>query len=369
MMAIELTRRQALLLASGLLVTSGAWAVERAGGPLLLSARDTIEGQHQAVGYSLNGAQRFVVPTEQRCHDILVHPDRRRALFVARRPGTQCYWVDTHDGRLLGVLDARVQRHFYGHGVFDASGERVYLTENDLRQPGRGVIGVYRCQATGFVFEREISTHGIEPHQLEWDRHGQGLITANGGMITEASSRDIKNPQAIDSSLVHVALDGTLLSQDRLADPYCSIRHLAIQPDGSVVTAQQYLGVIADAGANVPLLAVKPAAQPLQPIGLPTAQFERTQGYLASIAAHPQQPWFATTAPRGNRFLVFDRTTLACLADEYMPDCAGIVAWEKGFLLSSGQGQCRYVEPRASGVVVTPLPLPSGGWDNHLRLG
>lgn len=368
MMAIELSRRQTLLLGAGWALSSRSWAIGRAGQPLLLSARDTLDGRHWAVGYSLEGKEAFSLPVAQRCHDILVHPDRQRALFVARRPGTQCYWVDTVTGRLLGVLAARSQRHFYGHGVFDISGETLYLTENDLTQPGRGVIGAYRLAGAGFGHERDISTHGIEPHQLEWDRERQGFITANGGMVTEASSREVRNPEAIASSLVHVALDGRLLSKDTLQDRYCSIRHLAVQPDGGVVTAQQYIGNIAEAGAGIPLLAVKSPGKPLQPLPLSAMQFGRLQGYLASIAVHPLKPWFATTAPRGNRFLVYDRQTLTCLADEYMPDCAGIAPWRDGFLLSSGQGLCRYVEPGANGLAVTTLPLPAGGWDNHLRL-
>ncbi len=382
MMAIEFNRRQALALSLGLttlgITSSGftalgasasAWAKDTAGNPLLLSARDDLEGRHWAVGYALDGKPCFSLATDQRCHDIVVHPGRQQALFVARRPGTHCYWVDTRQGQLLSVLVARPQRHFYGHGLFDAEGKHLHLTENDLQQPGRGVIGVYRLHANGFDFLHEISTHGIEPHQLEWDRDQRGFITANGGMITEASSREVQNPEAIASSLVHVGLEGRLISKDTLSDPMCSIRHLAVQADGAIVTAQQYVGNPVEANANVPLLAVKPLGKPLVPVPMPQEQFVRMQGYLASIAVHPSQPWFATTAPRGNRFLIYDRHSLACLADAHMPDCAGIVAWNKGFLLSSGQGLCRYIEPYEGGINVTTLTLPAGGWDNHLRLG
>lgn len=384
MMAIEINRRRALMLsmklgamglttlgisALGMTTSTNAWAKGTAGTPLLLSARDDMEGRHWAVAYALDGKPRFSLATDQRCHDIVVHPGRQQALFVARRPGTHCYWIDTTQGQLLSVLAARPQRHFYGHGVFDAEGKHLYLTENDLRRPGSGVIGVYLVRANGFEFSHEISTHGIEPHQLEWDREQRGFITANGGMITEANSRDVRNPEAIASSLVHVGLDGRLISKDTLSDPLCSIRHLAMQADGGIVTAQQYIGNPVEANSHVPLLAVKPLGQPLIPVLMPQAQFMQMQGYLASIAVHPSQPWFATTAPRGNRFLIYDRRTLACIADAHMPDCAGIVAWKQGFLLSSGQGLCRYIELHAGKVNVTTLSLPAGGWDNHLRLG
>lgn len=368
-MAIKLTRRQSIGWALALTTMPATWAFGAARKPLLLSARDSLDGRHWAVGFDVGGQERFALPTPQRCHDILVHPRRTQALFIARRPGTQCYWVDTERGELVCILNARVQRHFYGHGVFDVDGNTLYLTENDLRQPGRGVIGIYALIDNRFEFRREISTHGIEPHQLEWLPGRQALITANGGMRTEANSREVLNPEAIDSSLVQVNLQGELISKDTLPHPWLSIRHLAVQPDGAVVVAQQYLGNLADVDERLPLLAVKKPGAPLVNVPLSAEQLQRMNGYLASIAVHPDKPLMATTAPRGNRFLVLDTRTLACLFDEFMPDCAGITAYRDGFILSSGQGRCRYLAVNAGRLSVTALPLPEGGWDNHLRLG
>ena len=66
------------------------------------------------------------------------------ALFVARRPGRVSYLIHLEDGRLLQSLAAQPNRHFYGHGVFHASGDWLYATENDTSDPGRGLLGVYR---------------------------------------------------------------------------------------------------------------------------------------------------------------------------------------------------------------------------------
>lgn len=83
-------RRQALKLGSVVLsaLTLGGWTLFRnkAGTPLLLSARDDGDGKHYAVGYRLDGTQVFATEVGQRCHDIINHPEQPIALFVARRP-------------------------------------------------------------------------------------------------------------------------------------------------------------------------------------------------------------------------------------------------------------------------------------------
>lgn len=373
-----LTRRRALQLMLAGFASSGfalSGTARASSTPVLLSARDDPNGQHWAVGFSLDGSQLFATATTQRCHDILPHPSSKAALFIARRPGTECYWIDLHDGQILSKLSARPQRHFYGHGVFDPLGKQLFLTENDLTEPGRGVIGIYQLENQHFEFVREISSHGIEPHQLEWLPDHSALVTANGGMRTEAGSRTVLNPEQIESSLVIVSPDGKLLSKDQLessspAKPFTSIRHLAVQTNGSILTAQQVFlpESLADTEMDIPLLAMKLPKTALRPIAIPKDQLNFLNNYLASIALHPSQPWMAITAPRGNRVLVWQTQPTRFLASLEIGDCAGIVACEDGFVVSSGQGRCRLVQVRNGGVSMKNLTLPAGGWDNHLRL-
>lgn len=143
-------RRQALALGSLLLsaVTLGGWTLFKQKGkqPLLLSARDDGDGKHYAVGYQLDGKQLFATQVGQRCHDIINHPQLPIALFVARRPGTESYLIDLRDGTLLQTLNSQPDRHYYGHAVIHKDGQWLYATENDTRDPGRGLLGVYRFQ-------------------------------------------------------------------------------------------------------------------------------------------------------------------------------------------------------------------------------
>lgn len=140
---------------------------------MLLSARDDGDGKHYAVGYQLDGKQVFATQVGQRCHDIINHPRLPIALFVARRPGTESYLIDLRDGKLLQVVASQPDRHFYGHAVIHKDGEWLYATENDTRDPGRGLLGVYRFEGERLVHSGELSTHGIGPHQVSWMPDGK----------------------------------------------------------------------------------------------------------------------------------------------------------------------------------------------------
>ncbi|WP_263142429.1 DUF1513 domain-containing protein [Pseudomonas sp. RIT-PI-AD] len=361
-------RRHLLGLGSLLLggMTLGGWTLSRkTAKPLLLSARDDADGQHYAVGYRLDGSQAFATPVAQRCHDIVEHPAQPLALFVARRPGTQSYLLDLRDGRLLQTLESPPDRHFYGHGVFHRDGEWLYATENDLRDPGRGVLGVYRFDGERLLRERELSTHGLGPHQVSWMPDGETLVVANGGIRTEAESRVDMNLHAMEPSLVLLRRDGALISKETLAQAMNSVRHLAIARDGTIVACQQYMGESTD---SADLLAIKRPGQPFQPFPVAEAQRQAMNQYTASVAIHDALRLVAVTAPRGNRFFIWDLDSQRLRLDAPLPDCAGIGAIANGFVVTSGQGRCRLYDCRRAEILGKPLELPAGLWDNHLHL-
>ncbi|MDP2749150.1 DUF1513 domain-containing protein [Pseudomonas sp.] len=355
-------------------LTGAALAVSALGGwtlmhnsaqPLLLSARNDSAGKHFAVGYRLDGSQAFATQVNERCHDVIGHPFLPMALFVGRRPSTQSYLIDTRDGRLLQTLNTPKQRHFYGHAVFHKDGEWLYATENDTADPGRGVLGVYRLQGEQLLRSSELSTHGIGPHQLLWLPDGETLAVANGGIRTEADSRVEMNLDAMDSSLVLLRRDGSLLSQEQLPERMNSVRHMAVASDGTLVTGQQYMGEISDV---VPLLAIKRPGQPFQHFPVADAQRQLMNQYTASVAIHSELRLLALTAPRGNRVFIWDLDSAELRLDAPLADCAGVGAVAEGFVVSSGVGRCRLYDCRSAQISSQPLQLPAGLWDNHLRL-
>lgn len=345
----------------------GGWSLGRgaAAQPLLLSARNDADGRHYAVGYRLDGQAQFATPVRERCHDVVPHPALPLALFVGRRPSRESYLIDTRDGRLLQTVASPADRHFYGHAVFHRDGEWLYSTENDTREPGRGVLGVWRLDGERLLREAELSSHGVGPHQLLWMPDGETLVVANGGIRTEADSREAMNLDAMEPSLVLLRRDGSLLSKETLPERMNSVRHLAVADDGTVVSGQQYEGAADDAAA---LVAIKRPGEAFQPFPLGETQRLAMHQYTASVAIHSALRLLAITAPRGNRVFIWDLDSAALRLDAPLPDCAGVAACAEGFVVSSGQGRCRLYDCRSAEIVMQPLTLPAGLWDNHLRL-
>ncbi|TLX53239.1 DUF1513 domain-containing protein [Stutzerimonas nosocomialis] len=361
-------RRAFLGFGSALIAASalGGWTLAHHGEQkILLSARDDGQGRHYAVGFRLDGTQVFATPVAERCHDIYAHPHLPLAVFVGRRPSRESYLIDSRDGRLLQVLASPADRHFYGHGVFHKDGGWFYTTENDTSEPGRGVLGVYRVEGERLVRSGELSTHGVGPHQLLWMPDGETLVIANGGIRTEADSRAMMNLDAMEASLVLLRRDGALVSKEQLPEQMNSVRHLAVARDGTVVSGQQYEG---DPMDSAPLLAIKRPGQPFQPFPLGEAQRLVMNQYTASLAIHDERRLLAVTAPRGNRVFFWNLDTAELLEEATLADCAGVGAVEQGFVVTSGQGRCRLYDCRGERIVARPLDLPSGLWDNHLRL-
>lgn len=352
------------LLAAGSL---GGWTLARTAQaqPLLLSARDAVDGRHYAVGYRLDGQRQFATAVTERCHDVVAHPFLPMALFVGRRPSRESYLIDTRDGRLLQTLSIPPERHFQGHAVFHHSGEWLYSTENDTAEPGRGVIGVWHLEGMQLRRASELSSFGIGPHQLLWMPDGETLVIANGGIRTEADSREKMNLNAMEPSLVLLQRSGELISKEQLPEQMNSVRHLAVARDGTVVSGQQYEGNPADA---VPLVAIKRPGQALQAFPLGEAQRLAMRQYTASVAIHSELRLLAITAPRGGRFFIWALDSGALRLDAPLPDCAGVAACSEGFVVSSGRGRCRLYDCRRSAIQMQALQLPAGLWDNHLRL-
>jgi hypothetical protein len=123
-----------------------------------------------------------------------------------------------------------------------------------------------------------------------------------------------------------------------------------------------------DGGDHADLLAIKRPGQPF--VAFPVADEQRLAmaQYTASVAVHDELRLVALTAPRGNRFFIWDLDSGALRLDAPLPDCAGVGAVKDGFVVTSGQGRCRLYDCRQAAPTATPLQLPAGLWDNHLHL-
>ncbi|WP_233205542.1 DUF1513 domain-containing protein [Acidovorax sp. 56] len=346
-------------------------------------------GLLSVAGLQLRVQAALEVPS--RPHGVVALPDGS-VLAVARRPGD--WMVRWHPGRHTAPLwrwqtaeAAFPDRTFNGHVLAGPDGQTLYTTETDV-ETGVSLVGVRDARTLEKV--AEWPTHGMDAHELIWDRHSTSsktgaptLIVANGGVPTAPETgRAKRDMHRMDSSLVR--LDGTtgeLLGQWRLDDPRLSLRHLAWNPagtvlgialqaehddpalrhaapvharfDGQALHAEPQVGHAAQTGASALAEASVPAVQ------APT----NLQGYGGSIVATPEG--WAVSCPKAGCAVLFNaqglRTGQIALAEV----CA--LASDGARLWAGGLGQS-LLHQRVPGAPVSTQALTHPGALHQARL-
>ncbi|MBA5775879.1 DUF1513 domain-containing protein [Stappia sp. F7233] len=375
MLSTEIDRRHFLtMLAAGSagLVLSGRQAAAlgvfdaAAGEPLFAGARREADGSHSIAVVTPEGLEALKIPLPGRGHDIAFSPDGRQAIAFARRPGTFAVAFDVEGRREPVVVSAPTGRHFYGHGVYSPDGRLVYATENDFAS-ARGLLGVYDVSGETPRRIGEIATGGVGPHDVLLSADGRTLVVANGGIETRPETgREKLNLATMEPNVTFIDREnGAILASHKLdkALHQLSLRHMALDPSGTVWIGGQYEG---PEGDRPPLLvrlsrdvgpALFSAPDPVQAL---------LANYVGSVAVNASGDVVATSHPRGNRILYWSTADGSFLGAQIMVDACGLAPIEEtGFLISDGNGQLSYSDDPASSP--DALSVAAGiSWDNHL---
>src|SRR5690606_15738938 len=239
-----------------------------------------------------------------RAHGCALDPrDPQRAIFFARRPGTQAFVLDLASPRARLAFETTAGRHFAGHGVFSTDGTLLYTPEHDYERK-RGVLGVR--DARDFRLVGEIETQGLDPHDIAWlPGHGR-LLVANGGILTHPRTfRRKLNIDTMDPSLCAIdAASGECLEQWRLEDHQLSIRHLSVASDGTAAVGLQY------EGARSPKPSVVALYRPQRGLTLleaPSEALASMAGYVASVCVSDAHDLVAASCPYGKGIVCWTR--------------------------------------------------------------
>lgn len=327
-----------------------------------LSGVDDLQGNHFVALLHRGQLQaRLALPV--RVHGGAVHPNQREAVVMARRPGTQMFIIDLDAARLRGTArEAGSDRHYFGHAVYSADGQWLYVTENDYTNEA-GVIGIYDVQRD-YAKVAEWSSGGLDPHELVLTPDHQHLLICNGGILTHPDYERIK--LNVDSMAPNLTLldrrTGQIQQQWTPSHHQLSCRHLAIHPDGTACIGFQYEGPQSDTRPIMALLDLTRGRWQEQEA--PTHLSGELRHYMASVAVDPVHDQFVLTAPRGGYALFWDKRAGRWADALTMADVAGAVHLDAGTLLiSSGTGHLLEVD--TTGRHRQRL-LPDTRWDNHL---
>lgn len=370
MRSMAIDRRTLLgAFASAPLLSLTSIVAHASGGPgsLYISARKK-GGTHFVTGMASDGRIVFDLPLPARGHSSAIHPARPEVVHFARRPGTFARVIDTAAGQVAAEIEARPDRHFYGHGAFSPDGALLYATENDFERTA-GVIGIYAVDE-GYRRIGEMPSHGIGPHDLRILPDGETMVVANGGIATRPDLPRMKlNIPTMQPSLVYLDLrDGALLEEVRLppALHHLSIRHLDVSPDGTVALAMQDEG---PKGEVRPLVGTHRRGADIMLFQEDAEAIGAMRQYCGSIAFDGSHRVLAASSPRGGVITLWDAASGRHLHSLAIADGCGVAPAidAKTFIATSGAGGV--FELSLSG---PPLLLDgeSGAapshWDNHV---
>jgi hypothetical protein len=327
--------------------------------PAYVAARRESDGSFAAVVIDEAGELLFKESLDGRGHDIALSPDRRLAVFFARRPGRFALVVDLERRARRLAFTPPPGHHFYGHGFFSPDGKLLFATENGAADE-TGALGIYDV-AAGFVRVGAWSTHGIGPHEALLLPDKRTVVIANGGMQTDLNDeRLVLNLATMEPSLAYVDLvTGELVDRVALGPDLhqVSLRHMGIDAEGAVWIGGQYQGPPTD---EVPLVARHKRGGELVALSAPPKVYGSLRQYVGSVSANADGSLIATTSPRGGVVIEWDAKSGNVVSERKLDDVCGVAPEGSGFLVSDGLGGLYEEE----GLLTS---YPQTAWDNHLR--
>ncbi|MEN8822449.1 MAG: DUF1513 domain-containing protein [Abyssibacter sp.] len=339
----------------GLVTVGGvAWVQRHPQAPRLVSAVRKPSGGYAIVALSGDGQLDWSFDLPHRGHSVLPSPDGRLLAAFPRRPGRTIWLLDTATGALVRRLSTDTHSQMNGHGVFDAKGRRLYVTQTRHGAVTTGEIAVYSVDS-GRRLGR-FASGGLDPHQCVWC--GDELVIAHGGYI-EYPARN--QPKQLDPArppnLAWVdAGAGRVRRIDQLTDPKLSIRHLAADARGVFAGFQHDDG----AGAQAALLGYASPTLALKPLDASRDTWAAFNGYVGSVALDVAGGTVIATSPRGGVLGLWGRESLDFYGLQRMADVCGAAAGPQGWVATTGFGVVADAQARS---VRTDY-----AFDNHLAM-
>ncbi|KZY99921.1 MULTISPECIES: DUF1513 domain-containing protein [Thalassolituus] len=290
--------------------------------------------------------------TAFRGHGVCLNPTDKNShsiLMMARRPGSEGIIFDLATGEELSRFYALPERQFQGHACYSEDGSEIYVTQTIFSpghpDHGKGMISVR--DARSFVQLREFETGDPEPHEVLLMPDGIHLVVANGGRFPGQDGRSNDATEMSSSLVIIDRTTGEISQRHTLTELKASIRHLAINKEGSVVAALQVQRQALTDSDPRPLAAVLTPEGDFSYLPAPDNLWLGAHDYMGSVAVHASTDVACMTTPKGNFAVFWHVSSQTLLGYFQMHDVCGVSVSELNdcFVLSNSAGELRFIDP------------------------
>ena len=335
----------------------------------LLSCHTNQEGHHYFSVIDSDGRLSLNIELPARGHDIALHPDQPLVAVFARRPGNFVWIIDLINKQVVEKVDAKVGRHFYGHGLFTKDGAKLLCSENAF-ETGEGVVGIYDVH-NHFSRAGEFQSHGVGPHDIKMLSDNKTIVVANGGIRTHPDLPRVKsNLSTMRPNLAYVSTQSGRLLHIHEPDPkwhQLSIRHIDISADDQVAIAMQFQG---KPFLQPPLIGLQKGEQSIQYLTAPENVQSRLHNYCGSVAFSNNGSEFMVTSPRGGMVTRWSAGGKYIDAHEQLDACgiSRIPGQSRAFYISDGGGSIVHADVGADAETNKEIKYSFNEvkWDNHM---
>lgn len=199
------------------------------------------------------------IPIGFKPHSFVQHPARPERVFAISKWSEHAVELDVKRQQVVRQIRAPEPMHFYGHAMFSAQGDRLFISGVDSKT-GLGHLLGYRSDG-----DKPELRYQVTPGKL----HECQMLADNTAWVASMGYREGATPDQMvwvePSALIRVNMaNGQILERKAIGDRSQGLSHMHIAGDGTLITN------------SIPQLAGQ-AAAPLYPGSNPLQQMVQTK--------------------------------------------------------------------------------------------
>lgn len=260
--------------------------------------------------YNFDTKKIDLIPIGMGAHDVILRPgDFTKQLYSIEKAGKNLSVVDLKRKKMIKSLTLPSFEHFYGHLLFNDSGDRFYSSVINT-QENVGYLSLYDSETLSLIKKFQVAPGYL--HGLAFMSDRQTIAFASTGM--KKDERVEHGSICLFDTKKEIVTKKCFLDNDKQ-----TTAHLCVLPDDTIVsvnTIPRYLRASIKMTANVCSTNFSKNEKLLEVWKLPTVVQSNIVDEFLSLAIIPQDKILAVTSPGSSRVLYFDYENKKLIREE-----------------------------------------------------